>query len=323
MANILSRLLKSENPSIVYKTHAYLLGKDPRSSELQSLQNEIKSSSFVQHLLSERDSEGKIPYHPYKKWFGAHWVLSVIADLDYPEGDESLFPLKEQVFQWLLSEKYEKKYARLINGRYRKCASMEGNALYYLLKLGLEDERVEILVDRLRRWQWEDGGWNCDKNPAAQNSSFMESLLPLRGLNLYSHLKSDELSRAMARRASDIFFKRHLYKRQQDGHIMRKEFAQLYYPYYWHYNILVGLKVLAEGGFLPDERCKDALDLLQSKQLPDGGFPAERKYYQVTDNLNRSGRSLVNWGGTGKKRMNEFITVDALYVLKNAGYQAK
>ncbi|MFW9779822.1 MAG: hypothetical protein ACFFE8_13285 [Candidatus Heimdallarchaeota archaeon] len=318
MPSILARLLRSENPSIVYKTHVYLLGKDPQSSEMLRLQDNIRSSSFVEKLLSERDSEGKIPYHPYKKWFGAHWVLSAIADLDYPEGDESLVPLKEQVFQWLLSEEYEKKNARLINGRYRKCASMEGNALYYLLKLRLEDKRVGILVDRLNRWQWEDGGWNCDKSPTAQNSSFMESLLPLRGLNLYSHFKSDKLSRTIASRASRIFFKRKMYKRHRDGQIIRKEFVQLYYPYYWHYNILFGLKVLMEGGFLPDERCQDALNLLKSKQLPDGGFPAERKYYQVTDNVNKSGRSLVNWGGTGKKRMNEFITVDALHVLNNA-----
>jgi hypothetical protein len=319
MSNPLNRLLKSDHPSIVYKIHVHIIGKDPQSEELLKLQNNIKSSSFVNKLLSERDKTGKIPYHPYKKWFGAHWVLSILADLDYPTGDESLFPLREQVFQWLLSEGYEKKNARLINGRYRKCASMEGNALYYLLKLGLEDERLEVLVDRLRRWQWEDGGWNCDKNPATQNSSFMESLLPLRGLIMYSNLKSDKKSRDMAKRTVDIFLKRHLFKRQQDGHIMRKEFVQLYYPYYWHYNFLFGLKVLAEGGFILDERCGEALELLKSKQLPDGGFPAEKKYYQVTDNINRSGRSLVNWGGTSKKRMNEFVTIDALYVLKEAG----
>ena len=85
-----------------------------------------------------------------------------------------------------------------------------------------------------------------------------------------------------------------------------------------HYDILFGLEVMAEAGFIGDERCHDALDLLESKRLPDGGFPAEKKYYRVTENK-MSGRSLVDWGGTGRKRMNEFITADALYVLREAG----
>ena len=34
--------------------------------------------------------------------------------------------------------------------------------------------------------------------------------------------------------------------------------------------------MLVEAEFIRDERCNDALTLLQSKQLPGGGFPAER-----------------------------------------------
>jgi hypothetical protein len=41
-----------------------------------------------------------------------------------------------------------------------------------------------------------------------------------------------------------------------------------------HYDVLFGLKVLAESGYLDNSRCGDALDLLARKRLPDGGFPA-------------------------------------------------
>ena len=75
---------------------------------------------------------------------------------------------------------------------------------------------------------------------------------------------------------------------------------------------------MAEAGFIGCEHCNDALDLLESKRLPDGGFPAEKKYYRVTEKK-VSGRSLVDWGGSSKKRMNEFVTADALYVLKESG----
>ncbi len=63
--------------------------------------------------------------------------------------------------------------------------------------------------------------------------------------------------------------------------------------------------------------CREALELLASKRLPGGGFPAEKKHYRVTGDVS-NGRSLVDWRGTSAKRMNPFVTSDALYVLKEA-----
>ena len=82
-------------------------------------------------------------------------------------------------------------------------------------------------------------------------------------------------------------------------------------------DVLHGLKIIAEAGFIKDARCEDALDLLETKQLKNGGFPAESKYYRVSKN--RGGRSLVDWGPVSPKTMNEFVTIDALSVLKEAG----
>ena len=81
----------------------------------------------------------------------------------------------------------------MINGRVRRCASQEGNCIFYSLALGLADERTEELVARLIKWQWEDGGWNCDKRPEAAISSFNETLIPLRGLAWYA--KSPEIQK--------------------------------------------------------------------------------------------------------------------------------
>jgi hypothetical protein len=76
---------------------------------------------------------------------------------------------------------------------------------------------------------------------------------------------------------------------------------------------------MAEAGFIDNPRCKDALDLLERKRLPDGGFPAEQTYYRCTTRMVPSNRSLVHWGGTSSRRMNEWVTVDALTVLRAAG----
>jgi hypothetical protein len=318
MNAIVEKLFASEEPAIRYKTRVHLLDEDPGAPELRRLQDEIKHCERVRTLLSERGSDSNIPYHPYAKWYGAHWVLVALADLDYPAGDESLLPLREQEYAWLLSAEHLRALKKNVKaGRTRMHASMEGNAIFALLKLGLSDERIDILVENLLAAQWPDGGWNCDRNPRAGVSSFTETLIPLRGLALYSRLTGNAEAHAASARAAEIFLQRRLFKRLSDGALMSNDFLKLRYPCYWHYDILFGLKVLAEGGFLQDSRCRDALDLLASKRLPDGGFPAEKKHYTLVREA-RSSCSLVDWGGTNIKRMNPFVTIDALYVLKRA-----
>ena len=313
---ILQRLLQSDDPSIRYKLLTQFLGYGEDSIEVRNLQEEIRGSPRVRQLLSERNADGQIPGHPYSKWKGAHWVLATLADLGYPPGDQSLVPLREQVYAWLLGASHLKG-VKIIAGRVRRCASQEGNALFALLKLGLADERTEQLVQGLLQWQWPDGGWNCDKNPEAAHSSFMESLLPLRGLALHARLTGSKPAQEAAERAAEVFLKRELFKRQSDGKVIDEEFITLHYPCYWHYDILFGLKVMAEAGWLDDERCGAALDLLEFKQLQDGGFPAEKKYYHCNPKA-KTGRSIVDWGGTSRRRMNEFVSVEALSMLKTA-----
>jgi hypothetical protein len=314
---IIDRIHHSGEPSLRFKILTQVLGRPSESQEVLALREEIRTSIRVSQLLSDQQADGGIPYSPYAKWYGAHWVLVDLADLDYPPGDERLLPLREQVLAWLLGEKHFKGI-KTIAGRVRRCASQEGNALYALLKLGLADERLDELASRLAQWQWPDGGWNCDKNPAAVHSSFMESLIPLRGLALHARLTGNDNSKRAADRAAEVFLKRHLFQRQRDGAVMDKEFVRLHYPCYWHYDILFGLKVMAEAGYIQDPRCAEALDLLESKRLSDGGWPAEGKFYRY--NLApKNGHSRVDWGGTSKLHLNEFVSADALVVLRASG----
>lgn len=97
MTSVVERLLASGEPSVRYKVLVHVLGRDPESPAIQKLRREIRDSARVRGLLSERDATGHIPHHPYKKWYGAHWVLSNLADIGYPEGDYDLLPLREQV----------------------------------------------------------------------------------------------------------------------------------------------------------------------------------------------------------------------------------
>ena len=281
--------------------------------------SEIQTSPTFTTLLSERTPEGTIPRHAYFKWKGAHWVLSILADLGYPPGDQSLIPLREQVLEWLFSEEHTQYFKkRIVAGKVRMHPSQEGNAVYYLIKLGLVDERIEALIQRMLDWQWPDGGWNCDMKPHVQISSFNESLIPLRAFTAYRDYTGDQTYTSTIEQIAEIFLKRCLYKRLSNGNVMNSDFKSLHYPCYWHYDILYALKVLAEADLISDPRCADALDLLESKRLPDGGFPAEKKYYQA-DRPGKFGNSVMDWGGTSKLKSNPWVTADALRVLEAAG----
>jgi hypothetical protein len=53
---------------------------------------------------------------------------------------------------------------------------------------------------------------------------------------------------------------------------------------------------MAETGHARDPRCGAALDLLESEELPTGGWPAESRYYSVSETI-KLNADFVDWGG--------------------------
>lgn len=322
--SVVEQLLATDEPSVVLAVRRDVLGES--DAALAQLGEEVRTSSRVRTLIA-----GVPERNVYEKWHGAHWVLADLADLGYPRGASELEPLRDRVADQWLDDRYyvefeamskASAYGRegvpIMEGRYRRCGSQQGNALRSMVRLGLADERADQLAERLLHWQWPDGGWNCDRNPSADTSSFMETLTPMRGLAAYSRLRNDKKAAAAARAAAEVFLSRGLFKRRTDGTPIEPSFLKLHHPLYWHYDILGGLVAMADLDLLGDERCTAALDLLESKRLADGGWPAEAKFYSTSEKA-ASNTSAVDWGGTGSKRMNPWVTAQALHVLVKAG----
>ncbi|MGZ5384797.1 MAG: hypothetical protein ACXWH0_12520 [Acidimicrobiia bacterium] len=324
VADVVEVLLAQDEPSVVLAVRRDILGES--DADLADVGEEVRNSSRARTLIA-----GVPIGDVYDKWHGAHWVLADLADLGYPRGARELEPLRDRVAdQWLADSyyvEYEAKskasaYGRegvaIMEGRHRRCGSQQGNALRSMVQLGLADERADKLAERLVHWQWPDGGWNCDRNPSADTSSFMETLTPMRGLAAYARLRNHKTAGAAARAAAEVFLSRGLFRRRSDGTPIQPSFLKLHHPLYWHYDILRGLVAMAELGLLGDERCAAALNLLESKRLADGGWTAEAKFYSTSIEP-VSGSTAVNWRGSGPKRMNPWVTVQALRVLLEAG----
>jgi hypothetical protein len=124
-----------------------------------------------------------------------------------------------------------------------------------------------------------------------------------------------------AERAAEFLLERRLLWRERDAALIEPVWGgpvdKIHHPIRF-YDVLSVLLVMAEMGLVRDRRCKDAPDLLESKRLANGVFPVEGTNARKTDRIETrwtyADRSLH-----GKKQGNPFVTVDALYVLGEAG----
>ena len=304
-AHIARALSAMDEPFVRYKIRLNVSARPPREREIRILRDEIRESVLVRTLLAELDAAGRIPLPPSHRWRGAHWVLYMLADLGSAPRDKSLWALRDQACEWLLEPDRSEPI----------CGAIEGNALYYLLFLEIDDGCADTLAHRL--------AGSLPKALGRSPAAFGQALTALRGLALHARLRADRVSADAAARLAEHLLAHHLYQKP-DGSPLSADCASLHYPCYEHCDFLFGLKVMAEVGaigrspLLADARCRAALDLLKSKQLADGTFPAERKYYRV-GRMGKGDDSLVDWGRPNRSRPNLHVTCAALGVLHAAG----
>ena len=322
--DLAQRLASSDDPVVAYQARVRALGAPESDPLLRDLRIAIAGSARARALLSGREADGTIRLYPYAKFQGPHWTLVSLALIDYPPGDPALAPLKRQVDGWLLGPLFDRP-PRTVSypeqpERVRRCASQEGNAIWASLRLGLEDEHTVALVERLIAFQWPDGGWNCDKRREARLSSFQETAIPARALHAFGRRFGHPAALRAAGRAAELLLSRRLLWRRRDGVLIRPDWGgsvdRIQYPIQF-YDVLFALQVMAELDRLDDPLCGDALALLESKRLSDGGFPLEERV-GVTRRVVASRGTYADWGPAGATRSNPFVTAAALGVLRQA-----
>lgn len=313
MQEIVARLLQSDDPSVRYIARRDLSGELILEDEEVAFSEEIRNSSRAIALLSEVASSGEILVHPYKKWYGAHRVLLALSDLEYPKREPRLRPLVEQVYSWILSSQFLggiKEVRGLIRGH----SCIIGNAVHYLCKLGFEDERLEKLTKLLLQMQWRDGGWNCDRKPSARSSSFNSTAIAIRGLASYSRALATSSFNSELKKGASFLIERELCKRKTTRQVASRDFLNFFFPEYYHYSILYGLKVISEATLPYDPNLDFALDYLKGLKTV-AGWSTNKKYYWKSK-AERAGRSLVSWETSQKGEVNDFVTVDSLRVIR-------
>ncbi|MFL6137772.1 MAG: hypothetical protein ACJ74O_08240 [Frankiaceae bacterium] len=202
----------------------------------------------------------------------------------------------------------------VVDGLPRRCASQEGNALAVACRLGLaDDDRARTLAHRLADWQWPDGGWNCDRRPAARRSSFHETLPALWGLHEHAAATGDSTSAAAAARAAELLLAHRVVLSLRTGRPLSAAVVQLHYPPYWYYDALQALLVLTRAGFGADPRTEVARDLVASRRGESGRWSADRRWWKRPGSAG-SGVEAVDWREQGDVE-SQLLTLNALRVL--------
>jgi hypothetical protein len=140
-------------------------------------------------------------------------------------------------------------------------------------------QNVDGVVARLLDEQLEDGGWNCEVENGSVRSSFHTTIRVLEGLLAHERATGGAAdSIASRRRGEEYLLERKLFRRKSTGSVVDPAWLQFSFPTRWHYDVLRGLEYFRATGDPPDARVDDAMDLLRSKQQPDGTWLLENTH---------------------------------------------
>jgi hypothetical protein len=138
---------------------------------------------------------------------------------------------------------------------------------------------MDGLVARLLVEQLEDGGWNCEVENGSVRSSFATTINVLEGLLAHERATGGSAESIAARhRGEEYLLERKLFRRLSTGEVVNPTWLQFSFPTRWHYDVLRALEYFRSVGDVPDSRMDEAINLLRSKQQPNGTWLLENTH---------------------------------------------
>jgi hypothetical protein len=138
---------------------------------------------------------------------------------------------------------------------------------------------IRSIVDRLLGEQLSDGGWNCEAENGSTRSSFDTTICVLEGLLEHERAAGGSAEVTTSRlRGQEYLLERGLFRRLSTGEVVDPDWTLFSFPTRWHYDVLRGLDYLRSAGAFPDERCAEAVELVEKRRGDDGRWPLQNTH---------------------------------------------
>jgi hypothetical protein len=136
---------------------------------------------------------------------------------------------------------------------------------------------VSAIVRRILGEPLADGGWNCEVENGPVRSSFDTTINVLDGLHEFERTTGGSAAVREARRGGEEYLlERGLFRRKSTGQVAVAAYLDFAFPYYWRYDVLRALDYFRRTGAEPDPRMAEAVEIVRSKQQPDGRWLLDR-----------------------------------------------
>ena len=163
---------------------------------------------------------------------------------------------------------------RIFEGEVEPC--INGNVVSTGAYFGVD---MTPVVERLLGEQLPDGGWNCEVENGATVSSFGTTINVLEGLLDHERAVGGDSRVGEARRRGEAYLlERRLFRRKSTGEVIDPDWLRFAFPHWWHYDVLRGLDYLRAAEVDPNDRVREAVELVASKRDADGRWPLEQVY---------------------------------------------
>ena len=219
----------------------------------------------------DRPAAGHPTEHEGQPWTATEPTLTLLRAFGVDPSDERVRRAVRQVRDHC---RWEHEGQAFFDGEVEPC--INGRTVALGVYFGQD---VEGIVARLVGEQLEDGGWNCEVERGSVRSSFDTTINVLEGLLAYERAFGGSADSVAVRRGGEEYLlERNLFRRKSTGEVARPTWLQFSFPTRWHYDVLRGLEYFREAGDLPDPRVDEAMELLRSRQQPDGAWLLENTH---------------------------------------------
>lgn len=280
------------DPSVGWQTRRDLLGQS--ESQWGPVRHEIASGGWGHRLLALQAPDGKWGGGLYQpKWTSTTYTLLQLRRLglepSHDGGVSGARVLLEEA-DWVDGG------VSYWSGRLLAERCVNGMVLSLVSYFDLDDDRIDSIAELLIGSRVDDGGWNCrDYQGDTRHCSFHTTISVLEGLLLWKRRRCSSDADEAITSGQEILLEHGMFRSHTTGEVINGNWTRFSFPPRWHYDILRGLDHLREAGAVPDDRAAEAIDVVLSRQRPDGRWPIGPRYSGEVHFKMETGRNPGRW----------------------------